>query len=232
MVDLSNRMRSCCFVDDLKLPKNCDLRLVPDQTISTAVVPSVRKQYRLRLSNTEGSADAVSTEPWTDALWNGTDPARSRRISHAVDCTAPKPQQAEYDAAGLAQAMFFFSSSDWGWRSMFVAIWSKYGHIQGACWRVSLFCSGYLSRMQLDRSWLRGRAHGPREPVSDRSARRNGVRTNVQPRHVVSLRNRGYSGHGWRYRTHIWSDVIWLPGTDHQPVAHQRSIESRSQVGQ
>ena len=95
-------MRSSCFVDDSKLQKNCDLRLVPDQTILTAVVPSVRRQYRLRLSNMEGSADAVSTEPWTGALWNETNPATFSRRYYFSHCFRA-PKQDSQNASGLAK---------------------------------------------------------------------------------------------------------------------------------
>ena len=105
------------------------------------------------------------------------------------------------------------------------------GYTWDACWRVHLFCTGCLSRMQLNRSWLRGRAHGPCKPVSDWSESKHGLRTNVQPRHVVSLRNRGYSRRGWRYRMHnfSWPYIFWMPRTDQALAGESASMDSRSQ---
>ena len=42
--------RVCCFVDDFNLPDNCDLSLIPVETIARSVVPSIQTQYRLRLA--------------------------------------------------------------------------------------------------------------------------------------------------------------------------------------
>ena len=239
MIDPNCRMRSCCFVDDSKLPQNCDLRLVPDRTISTAVVPSVGQQYRLRLANTERSEDAVSTELMNcqTKLTLVSPSACEFQTWFLVLFHSAKTQQVKiWLAPGLEQAIFFhhvigFEAEFHCHQSLSIKI-RLHGYMEGhACW-VRLFCSAYLSRMQLDRTWLRGRAHGPREPEFNWIERKHGLRTNVQPWHVVSLRNCGYFGHGWRYRDcaylQSWLFVIRLLGTDRQPVADQRSVESRS----
>ena len=53
------RNRVCCFVDDLNLPDNCDLSLMPVEIIARSVVPMMQTQYRLRLA--EGYEPLVST---------------------------------------------------------------------------------------------------------------------------------------------------------------------------
>ena len=52
------RNRVCCFVDDLNLPDNCDLSLMPVEIIARSVVPMMQTQYRLRLA--EGYEPLVS----------------------------------------------------------------------------------------------------------------------------------------------------------------------------
>ena len=49
--------RTCCFVDDFNLPDNCDLWLIPVETIA-----SLERHYRLRL--TEDYEPLVSTDPF------------------------------------------------------------------------------------------------------------------------------------------------------------------------